>query len=54
MKNNGESENIKDVKKDNEKQSQRFVETAEQLNVDKTGKLFELAIESVVTKKEKD
>lgn len=34
------TEDLKDVKKDDEKQSQRFVETAERLESDKSGDSF--------------
>ena len=39
-----------DVKKDDEEQSQRFIEAAEELNSDKSGKAFRKAFESVKQK----
>lgn len=48
MKNTGESENIKDVKQDNPKQSQKFVETAERLESDKSSKPFNKAIKKII------
>lgn len=41
-------------KKDNPEQSQRFIETAKALSTDKTGKLFNKAIDAVTVRKKVD
>lgn len=53
MKKAGESAKSAKVKKDNPEQSQRFVETAKELDVDESGKSFERAL-ATLTKAPKD
>ena len=36
-----------DVKQDDEEQSRRFIEAAEELNADKSGKAFRKAVKSI-------
>lgn len=50
MKKGGESAKSAKVKKDNPEQSQRFVETAKELESDESGKSFEKAIRAVSPK----
>ena len=45
------SEDLKNIKKDDEKQSQRFVEAARELESDETGKSFDKAIKMIAPEK---
>lgn len=47
MKKNGEKKNSPELKKDDEQQSRRFVETAESLGFDKSGRSFSKLINSI-------
>ena len=46
-KNKGKTADTDDVKKDDEEQSQRFVDTAKAVDVYKDGKAFKKAIDSI-------
>jgi|GEM_PF-6655011 len=46
MKKTGEKENSQESKKDDEEQSRRFVEAAESLGYDKSGKAFKKFLDS--------
>ena len=52
MKKTGEKENSQESKKDDEEQSRRFVETAERLGSDKTGKSFHKAVKNIKSNQE--
>lgn len=50
-KNSGKTENTGDgVKKDDEEQSRRFIEAAEKLEADKSGKSYRKVVESIIKK----
>ena len=53
MKKSGENKNPKESKKDDKKQSQRFVEAAELLESDKSGRSFHKAMEIIRDQEEK-